>query len=211
MVENVQEQNPIPVRRWRAVLAVVVLFTIAGLAAYRLWGARLPAVFSRGEVVGTVDGKELTRERFEEEVRLSEVKYELTDQPDREVNRPELLNRMIGDYLLIHGAEEAGVRVEDSEVEGEIDSILGRFQISREEMDRVLSDHMLRWQVFENSVWEYLMLNRYIDEVLLEDIPLNEQEAHLEAWMAERYSRAELEFDQAFLDEVNGGNPPGEL
>ncbi len=211
MVEELQDTGQMTRRRWLPALLIAVIFAAALLAIYRFSGSRIFAEFGDREVVGTVEGVVITRERFEEEVRLSEVKYELNNQPDREVNRPELLNRMIGDYLLIHGANEAGIQVEDREVQGEIDSILGRFGVTRAEMDRVLSEHTLRWRVFENSVWEYLMLTHFVDDVLLKDVPFGEREARLEAWMATRYNEAELDFDQAFLDEVNSRQESSEL
>jgi parvulin-like peptidyl-prolyl isomerase len=136
------------------------------------------------------------------------VKYALVGQPERDVDEATLLNRIIGDVLVLQAAAEAGVSVDREEVQAEIDAILKRMDVSEEEMTVVLDDHELSWADFEISVREYLVIGRFQNAVLLADKAPDERQDSLRNWMSEQYSAADMIFNQDFLDEVNASQLP---
>jgi len=186
---------------------VVILLLVAVLMASLVY----LAISDRADaqVIGHINQQPVTLERFEDEIRLQQVRYQLANRPGQEVITPELLNRMISDLLLLQGAEEAEVAVEQEEVDSEVEAVLDRANSSRQQMTRLLAELRLDWEVFERSIREYLTLRRFQKEVLLDEVPAGERSAFLRDWMFESYERAEIEFDAEFLATVNpAGLPP---
>lgn len=158
------------------------------------------------QVIGRINQQPVTLERFEDEIRLQQVRYQLVNRPEQEVIGAELLNRMVGDLLLVQAAENADVAVEQEEVDSEIDVVLSRTNSSRQQMTRILADHRLDWEVFERSIREYLTVRRFQDEVLLAEVPARERSAFLREWLSENFQQAEIEFDAEFLATVNSAD-----
>ncbi len=157
------------------------------------------------QVVGMVNDQEITLLEFQNEMGLQAVRNVLRNQGDAEINQAVILNRMIGDALFLQAAQQAGVGVEDVEVEDAIDMLLGRYGLSRQEFDALLQEQNLDWTVFKTSIRDYLTILRFVDEVVLKDVAPADQQIALQTWMAEHFEAAELDFDQDFLDKVNGG------
>ena len=180
---------------------VVILLLVAVLMASLVY----LAISDRADaqVIGHINQQPVTLERFEDEIRLQQVRYQLANRPGQEVITPELLNRMISDLLLLQGAEEAEVAVEQEEVDSEVEAVLDRANSSRQQMTRLLAELRLDWEVFERSIREYLTLRRFQKEVLLDEVPAGERSAFLRDWMSESYEQAEIEFDPEFLVSVN--------
>jgi parvulin-like peptidyl-prolyl isomerase len=156
-------------------------------------------------VIGHVNQQSVTLERFEEEVLLQRVRDRLANRSVQEDNPAESLNQLIGDLLLLQDAEQADVTVEQTEVESEVEAVLGRVNSSRDQMDRLLKEEGLDWEVFERSIREYLTIRRFQDEVLLAAVPAAEQGAVLQDWVSASYAQAEVDFDAGFLADVNAG------
>ena len=190
-------------------LSVMVLLLIAATAAIVIYTA-LPER-ADAQIIGHINQQPVTLERFEAEVRLQQVKDRLSNRFEQEVSTAESLNRMIGDLLLLQGAERADVAVEQVEVDSEVDSVLDRVNSSRPQMKRLLADNKLDWEVFERSIRDYLTLKRFQEDVLLTDVPVGERSAILRDWLSESYQQAEIEFDPEFLDTVNSGGLPSDL
>lgn len=89
----------------------------------------------------------------------------------------------------------------------EIEAILQRVNRSRSEMEELLSVHDLAWGVFEQSVRDYLTLSEFIDEVILEGIPAVDRQDTLNEWMRDTYRAAEMEYSEAFLNQINSALP----
>lgn len=189
---------PAPANRsWRFILILIVTI---GVILSIVWASSIGE--KSPPFVAAVNDQMITRNQFEAEVALQEVKNELTGR-EQAINKPALLNRMIGDMLLLEAAAASGVNAPEAETQAEIDSILARFNVSREEMTVRLSDHGLAWTQFENSVQDYMTLTRYVDEQLLAEVSLAERKGALDEWMAAQYQAAAMRFDQDFLDSIN--------
>ncbi len=156
-------------------------------------------------VIGHVNQQSVTLERFEEEVLLQRVRARLANRTVQQDNPAEALNQLIGDLLLLQDAEQADVTVEQTEVESEVEAVLGRVNSSRDQMDQLLAEEGLDWDVFERSIREYLTIRRFQDKVLLATVPAAERDAVLQDWVSASYAQAEIDFDAGFLDDVNAG------
>lgn len=190
--------QPAPANRsWRIIL---VLIAAIGIILGIIWAGSTRE--KSMPFVAAVNDNTITLNQFEAEVALQEVKYELTGR-EQAVDKPALLNRMIGDMLLLEAAGDSGVKALGAETQAEIDAILTRFNVSRAEMTERLSAHGLAWTQFEKSVQEYKIITRYVDDELLAELSLAEKKEALDAWMAAQYQAAELRFDQDFLDSIN--------
>lgn len=156
-------------------------------------------------IVATINGQTITQERFEEEVRLKQMKLALANRSAKP-NEADLLNRIIADTLTLQAANSTGLFIDPALVEAEIRLILGRSQVTRAEMELLLDGHDLTWHDFERSVWEYVKMSHFLTELLLADISQGKQD-YLESWMSEQFHQAELSFDQAFLARINAPAP----
>ncbi|RMG94267.1 MAG: hypothetical protein D6706_14045 [Chloroflexi bacterium] len=152
--------------------------------------------------IAHINGQPITEAHFQTELELQRVKYELT-QRNYPVNQAALFNRIIGDTLILQAAAADGYQVEDTLVENEINAILNRFGINRNEMTQILRNHQLDWQVFETSVREYTILTHYLDDVVLANINYADRQNFLQNWMSDQYNNAKMDFDQTFLDRIN--------
>jgi parvulin-like peptidyl-prolyl isomerase len=186
---------------------VVIIFLLAAVVLVTLVIIALPKS-ADAQVIGHVNQQPVTLERFEEEILLQQVRDRLANRPETEVNSAELLNRMIGDLLLLQEASKAEVTVEQEEVESEVEAVLSRVNTSRSQMSQLLADQGLDWDVFERSILEYMTLRRFQEEVLLVEVSAAERGAVLQNWMSETYSQAEIDFDPEFLQEVNSESLP---
>jgi parvulin-like peptidyl-prolyl isomerase len=174
-----------------AAVTALVYFTLADRAG--------------AQVIGHVNQQSVTMELFEEEILLQRVRDRLADRAVREDNLAASLNQMIGDLLLLQEAAEAEVTIEQTEVESEVEAVLDRVNSSRGEMEQLLTDEGLDWDVFERSIREYLTIRRYQEDVLLAVVPATERSTVLQDWMSASYALAEIEFDPDFLEDVNAG------
>ncbi|MFQ5399886.1 MAG: SurA N-terminal domain-containing protein [Anaerolineae bacterium] len=197
MNQNDIETEKTGASRWLLLVLAAILVGAVTFVAYRQVNGR------RNSVIASINGQEITLNQFKDEAELSRLKRELANRPESPVNRPELMNRMIGDVLLLQAAENAGVQVKDTAVQAEIDAILNRLSLTREEMARQLEQHDLGWAVFEGSVRDYLVLSKFVDDSLLADVAPGERKQHLDSWMLEQYRSADMTFDQGFLDSIN--------
>ena len=186
-------------RRWWPLLIVValalLLLFLAGMNRLRQ---------GNGRVIATINGQDILLDQYQTELRLKELKYDLAGRSIDEINEAELLNRMIGDVLLLQAASGANVTADEARVQSEIDGILARNALSRAEMSDLLAKHDLDWSAFEGSVRDYVTLSRFTDDVLLAEVGVSGRQATLKAWMSEQYQTADLSFDQEFLDAING-------
>jgi parvulin-like peptidyl-prolyl isomerase len=156
-------------------------------------------------VIGHVNQQSVTLERFEEDVLLQRVRDRLAKRTVQEDNPAESLNQLIGDLLLLQDAEQAEVTIEQTEVDSEVEAVLGRVNSSRDKMDQLLKEEGLDWDVFERSIREYLTIRRFQDEVLLAAVPAAERGAVLQDWVSASYTQAEIDFDAGFLEDVSAG------
>lgn len=184
------------------------LWLAAGLVVMTAWlvagpAGQATAVSPDGDVVAVVNGQALTREAYDVEVRLKAFKYALAGREGQAVDEAALLNRIIGDMLLLQAADGVGTAVDPVEVTVEIGGILGRSGVTRAEAEALLADHQLAWPDLLRSVEAYLRLTHFIDDTLLADAPPAARAGALEAWLAAQYQAAEMEFDPAFLRQVN--------
>ena len=177
-------------------LLLTVLLITVGVALAR--PGQLPA-----GVAARIDGQELTREQYEVELRLKALKSELAGRRDVVVDQPALLNRIIGDMLVLATARQAGYAVEEARLAGEVGAILGRLRLTAADMEAALHEYDLTWEDYQRSVHDYLLLTRYIDEVILQDAPSTASKSSFDDWLAGRYAAAEMVFDAQFLDEIN--------
>ena len=114
-----------------------------------------------------------------------------------------ILNRLIGDILLLQGAARAGIIIPAAVTENEIDAILARQGQTRREMAQLLARHDVSWSDFRTSVADYLRLSRFIEGPLLAATAGGQRQEALQTWLAGQYNVATLQFDPAFLDAVN--------
>lgn len=168
----------------------------------------LTAVFSLNRspattVVGTLNGEPFTREAFETELRFADLRATLANQPLQSVNKVALLNRMVGDALILQVAHSSGVHTPTEIVDSELAAIVGQFGLTEAEMRQQLAAHGLAWQDFHQSVGNYMTLITFIEDKLMADVPPEEQQAFLQTWMGTIMNNATIDFDEAFLAEIS--------
>lgn len=185
---------------WRGFLILAIAVTLFGLILVIIFREENTDSF-----VTAVNGQTMTRDQFEAETALQELKNELTGR-DQTIDKPALLNRMIGDMLLLEAAATSGVDAPDTETQAEIDLILARFGVTRDQMTIQLIDHGLTWSQFENSVHDYLTITHYVNEQILAEVAIADRREALDEWMAAQYQAADMQFDQDFLDSINSIN-----
>lgn len=168
----------------------------------------LTAVFSLNRpptttIVGTLNGEPFTREAFETELRFADLRATLANQPLQSVNKVALLNRMVGDALILQVAHSSGVHTPTEVVDSELAAIVGQFGLTEAEMRQQLAAHGLAWQDFHQSVGNYMTLITFIEDKLMADVPPEEQQAFLQTWMGTIMNNATIDFDEAFLAEIS--------
>lgn len=159
-------------------------------------------------ILGTVNGEPITAERFEHEIRLQQLRNDLSGHPGLAVDQARVLNRLVGDFLMLQAAAEQQVTVSRMEVEAETADLLRRTNKTREQFEALLADHQLAWEDLNRSIHEYLAILRFQNEILLKDVPAQGRAAAFDEWITDRYAAADIRFDQQFLDEVNAGALP---
>jgi hypothetical protein len=194
-------EETLPDHKRKLSMSRIRLSTLLLLSVLLLTPA-IAAQSTASPVVATINGQPITREQFEAEVRLKEMKSALAHRPNRSVDRAELLNRIISDTLMLQAAKSNDLFPDPLLVNEEMGRILGRFQLSRDEMALLLAGYDLAWADFERSVWEYVKISRFMTGTLLADVSQGKQ-AYLDAWISKQYEEAELSFDQSFLTAVN--------
>ena len=180
-------------------LALVVALCLLGLTAV----FSLNRSTSATTVVGTLNGEPFTREAFENELRFSDLRATLANQVPQPVNKVALLNRMVGDALILQVAHNAGVNTLDSEVDSELTAIVSQFGLSEAEMRQQLADHGLTWDDFRRSVGNYMTIITFLEEGLLASVPPEQQQVFMQNWMGELLSNASIDFDEAFIMEIS--------
>lgn len=181
-------------------LVLIVAVCLLGLTA--VFSLNRPASAAT-TIVGTLNGEPFTREAFEAEIRFGDLRSALANQPATPINKPALLNRMIGDVLILQVAHSTGIRTSDAAIDQELVGILERFGKSEAEMREALAAYDLTWQDFRQSVGDYMTLITFIEERLLADVPPDQQQAFLQDWMGNLLSSASIDFDEAFIAEVS--------
>lgn len=197
-----QSEGWLSAKGWLPGIALAIILAVL-TATIQIDNAEWRVRIHSNQIVGTINGENLTRGDFETEIALEEVKIDLRNQDNKTVNKAELLNRIIGDVLILQAASKAGIEVNQDEVNQETTTILRRLDMTRNEFEDLLSDHAIRWMAFEQSVEDYLTIFHYVNDGLMVNIPFGDRESYLQNWISGQYSQAEIDFEQAFLDEVN--------
>lgn len=182
---------------------IVLLLAVVAVAAFILFA---PPDRSDDEMIGHVNHESVTLQRFEEEILLQRVRNRMANRPDQEDNPGESLNQLIRDLLMLQEAAEMEVAVEQAEVDSEIEAVLNRVNTSRAEMNELLADEGLDWDVFERSIRDYLTLDSFLEDVLLAEVPSADRGIIMRDWISQSYALADIEFDEDFLEEINTGN-----
>lgn len=160
------------------------------------------------DVVATINGEHISRAQFEAEVRMQDVRYAVSHR-DQTTNRAAVLNRLIGDTLTLQAARDADIVADPDAVQAELERVLSRLGMSKEEMARLLEEHRLTWSDFKQSLRDYLTIRNFTDKTLLNEVAAIDRQRTLEQWMAEQYRASEMDFDPDFLAEINpdGADP----
>jgi hypothetical protein len=182
-------------------LVLIVAVCLLGITAV------LAAFTQRAEpattIVGTLNGEPFTREAFEAEIRFGDLRSALANQPATPVNKPALLNRMVGDALILQVARSTGTTISDAAIDQELVGILESFGKSETEMREALAAHDLTWQDFRRSVGDYMTLITFFEDKLLVDVPPEQQQTFLQNWMGTLLGSAAIDFDEAFINEIS--------
>lgn len=182
-------------------LVLIVAVCLLGITAV------LAAFTQRAEtattVVGTLNGEPFTREAFEAEIRFGDLRSALANQPAAPVNKPALLNRMVGDALILQVARSTGTTISDAAIDQELVGILESFGKSETEMREALAAQDLTWQDFRRSVGDYMTLIAFFEDKLLADVPPDQQQTFLQNWMGTLLGSAVIDFDEAFINEIS--------
>ncbi|MCB9430626.1 MAG: SurA N-terminal domain-containing protein [Ardenticatenaceae bacterium] len=181
-------------------LALVVALCLLGLTA--VFSLNRPTSTATN-IVGTLNGQPFTREAFENELRFADLRATLANQAPQPVNKVALLNRMVGDALILQVARNSGSNTPSDAIDQEVASIISQFGLSEAEMRQQLAAHGLTWQDFHGSVGDYMTLISFLEEKLLADVPPDQQQDFLQNWMGTLLSSASIDFDEAFITEIS--------
>jgi len=154
-------------------------------------------------IVGYINDIPFTMQAFQEEVGMREAANVIQQQPDPSINKPELLNHMIQDILILQNADLYGVETDPLLVSSEVDGIIQRLGTTKEAFTIILNERGSTWEAFETSVGNYIRVVVFLQEYLLNGVPADQQQLFLQNWMDDQYQQATIEFDPAFLAEIN--------
>lgn len=195
MIEN--DAQPRVSNGW---LVLIVAVCLLGLTA--VFSLNRPTS-AAATVVGTLNGEPFTREAFENELRFADLRATLANVPPQPVNKIALLNRMVGDALILQAARSAGISTPDSETDSELAAIISQFGLSEADMRQQLTDHGLTWEDFHRSVSNYITILTFMENGVLATVPPEQQQAFMQEWMGNLLSNASIDFDEAFITEIS--------
>lgn len=187
-----------------AVLLVVVITGLTG--AVFLDMQREQAAYNDEMIVGSVGETAVTLRMFQNEVGLQAARNQISGRENDVINQAELLNRLIGDILLLEGAEIAGIELKNQDLDNSIENFLTRNDLSREEFVKILEKNRTDWEGFEQSMHDYLVMTKFVNGVLLKGVDFSNQSTVIETWVSDRYQLAGITFDETFLAAVNSGS-----
>jgi peptidyl-prolyl cis-trans isomerase SurA len=156
------------VQKWFVIVLVVfssvlALLTISGLFAL---DATSQAAVVNGEVIT--------------EAELLETYNQLPSQYQEQFSEQDVLEQLIDKTLILQEANKRGIRVSDQEVDAFIDEQVASFGISRQQLESTLKQGGLSIEEYEQAVYEELVLRRFVDEVILSQIPASNESVQAE-------------------------------
>ncbi len=192
-------------------VALILLLTLTAVTGLTALAQPLQPQIQIQTPIGTVNDQVITLEQFETEVRFENFRSATLPSAGAQMDRPLLLNRIVLEAIVLQAADEAGVSVTGAELDAEMGGILSEFGISQAQMTEQLAEHSLSWGDFQASVERFLLIRRYINDVLLVDIPLEQQGLFLQLWATEQVSMADISFDPTFLESIGAVGPNSAL
>ena len=122
----------------------------------------------------TVDGKAISREKIDLQLkaRLQEHKLQSADVDEKKM-REAILQELIGEQLALNEAAAKGIKLSDSEVDGEIDML--RKKMGEEQYQKALKEKGLTPESYRNRLREAMTIKR-LSESLVKTEDVTDQE-----------------------------------
>lgn len=124
------------------------------------------------EVVATVNGEEILKTDYETELENTKNMYtqqgmNLDDLDDEMKEQVELsvLNQLVNTKLVLQTAQEDGVKIEQSEVEAEMDAIKSQFEDDAK-FEEALKENKTTEEELEVQVKDQLTITKYLDTTI---------------------------------------------
>lgn len=124
------------------------------------------------EVVATVNGEEILKTDYETELENTKNMYtqqgmNLDDLDDEMKEQVELsvLNQLVNTKLVLQTAQEDGVKIEQSEVEAEMDAIKSQFEDDAK-FEEALKENKTTKEELEVQVKDQLTITKYLDTTI---------------------------------------------
>ncbi len=172
-------------------LLLLALLLIGGaLGGYWLWSHRAPA-----DAVAVVNGQPISQRELNEELALFTTMTTLVQgkPPSRAVSPYDMLNQMIADRLKYQAARSAGITVSDAEIEAQIRDLEAQAGFTEAQLQQALAAAGLKRQVLVEWLRRQMAISRYVNSVLLQNVPPEAQQNAVRNWTNSLQAQADIE------------------
>ncbi|MFQ5340225.1 MAG: redoxin domain-containing protein [Anaerolineae bacterium] len=169
-------------------LVVVLAIVGAGFLLQRRF-------FGGGGVVAVVNGQSITQQELADELTLFVTMSTLT-QGSPPANPPkdfDILNQMIADRLKYAQAAGAGITVSSEQVEAQIAAIEAEAGFTEAQLRSALAQAGLDRSVLQEWLRRQIAISAYLSNVLLVNVPQEQQEAATRNWSNALQTQADVE------------------
>ena len=161
------------------IIITVLALALAGVGIwYALSFTDAQKFLSQNKIVATVNGEEISEADFQDQ--LEQAKQMSSQQGlevDEEKLKTQVLDQMIGNILIQQEAEKKGIKVEQSEIDTEIQKAVEGLG-GEENLNKQLEKFNLTREKLEELTREQLLTQKYIEvEVPEEELQVSEEEA----------------------------------
>ncbi len=163
------------VRRGIFGLAVVAIMVVAACA-----GDNGASVEDTDDVVAVVNGREISRSTFEQQMQAQMQQYQAQgmeiDEEQREAIEEQLLDQLIARELLLQDGEDRGIAPSDDEVSAQLEQIRSQFP-NEEAFQEALEQQNLTLEEIESDIAEQIIIEEILQGDVLADAGVGEDAA----------------------------------
>ncbi len=147
------------------------------------------------DVAAIVNGQTITQQELATEQTLYVTMATLTQgRPPAQVPTAfDMLNQMIADRLKYNEATKAGINVSPGEVEAQISAIEAQAGFTEAQLQTALAQAGLDRSVLEEWIRRQIAIGRYVNSVVLANVPPEAQEAAVRNWSNTLQTQADVE------------------
>ena len=137
---------------------------------------RQPVVLDR--IIAVVNDEAITARELEErtQIAMKQLAQQGTAAPPRTVVEKQLLERMIGDRVQVQFAKEAGIRVDDAELERAISRIAEQNKLSMQQLRETLERDGVPYAKFREDIRSEILMTRLREREVDNKIVITESE-----------------------------------